>query len=657
VTGGTDFPPACTVRHGIEQKMRISHHHLTVSLAAFALAAAVPTFGPRAAQAADSSGVTVADNGAAFVMDNGLSRITIAKKGGLLTHIAENVDGKWIELADPKRAMYFDMNAGAKDLPADVAAKAPKAGYQWANTKSTDIVRNTPDLGEVVMTGVPGTYSPFSVDLHYIMVRGLSGYYAYAQFHHDASMPAGGVGQTRFVVVGGDLITDHIVDDARKGPVDRSPAVKTVSDATYLQQDGNVYCKYNNTCYLQDHYLHGMAGHGVGVWMVTPSNEYVNGGPTKQELTVHAGNSLLSMFIGGHYGASGADVDAGEEWTKVFGPVLVYLNKGATTDDMYADAKRQTAVERSEWPYNWVNNPAYAVSRGTVSGTLKLTDGAPTRGAMVVLAAAGGDWPMQAKGYQYWSGVGEAGQFAIPKVSPGQYSLYAYGANQFEQFEADNVTVAAGQTTALGTLDWKPVKHGQTIWQIGIPDRKTTEYKGGEDNWGPNGMRHWANFLRYPKDFPNDVSFTIGQSHEATDWNFAQWTSYSKNKYWRILFTLPKAATGTATLTLGIAASDPVNGHTTHTRIIVNGTAVGELHLPKSGAAAYRSGGSDSPYRVEYVTFDASLLKPGANVVELGDEKATPFPPITDPASPIPPSDLGAIGAVMYDAIRLEIGQ
>lgn len=633
--------------------MTIKNYTLSASAVAIILLAGCTI----ATAATAAPPVTAADTGAAFVLDNGLARITIAKKGGLITNIAENVAGKWVELADSKRAMYFDMNAGAKDLPADVAAKAPKAGYQWANTKSTDIVRNSPELAEVVMTGVPGTYAPFAVDLHYAMLRGVSGYYAYAQFHHDPSLPGGGVGQTRFVVVGGPLITDHIIDDNRKGPVDRSPSVKTVSDATYLQSDGNVYCKYNNTVFMRDHYLHGMTGNGVGVWMVTPSNEYVNGGPIKQELTVHAENSLLSMFIGGHYGAAGAEVAAGEDWTKVFGPVLVYLNKGATTDDMYADAKRQTAAERSAWPYTWVSNPAYSVARGSVSGTIRLTDGTPTTGATVVLAAPGGDWPLQGKGYQFWSGIGDGGQFTISKVSPGKYSLYAYGANQFEQFEADNVTVTAGQATNLGTLDWKPVKHGQTLWQIGTPDRKTTEFKDGEDNWGPNGMRHWANFLRYPKDFPNDVTFTIGQSHEATDWNFAQWTSYVKNKYWRILFNVAKPMSGTATMTFGIAASEPVGSHITHTRIIVNGKDVGELKLTKSGAATYRSGGSDSTYRVEYVTFDASLLKPGANTVELGDAKATPFPPITDPNSQVPPATMGAVGAVMYDAIRLEVGQ
>ena len=92
------------------------------------------------------------------------------------------------------------------------------------------------------------------------------------------------------------------------------------------------------------------------------------------------------MFIGGHFGGAGPSVTAGEPWSKLFGPVLVYLNKGATTDDMYADAQRQSADEQSKWPYEWVNNPEYPVSRGTVSGIIHLTDGESTKGAIIVLA-------------------------------------------------------------------------------------------------------------------------------------------------------------------------------------------------------------------------------------------------------------------------------
>ncbi len=415
--------------------------------AATCIGAACAIFGAGNAEAQQAPPVVAAAVEGGITMQNGIVSITVNKKS-YLSSILYKHNGQTVAMGNHGFSMYFDSNAGAEGLPADVAAKAPKAGYQpmAEYCKSIQIVSSTPDAAEVVASGGPTTYLPFETDVHYIMKRGLSGFYTYVVFHHAPDMTAGGIGQTRFVIRGpkaSTLYTDHVVDDARFGPIDRSPDVKAVSDATYLLQDGNVYCKYDNTAFLENHHVHGMTGHGVGIWMVNASEEYVNGGPIKQELTVHADNSLLNMLDGGHYGASGVHVDKGTDWRKVYGPFLVYINSGATTEEMFADAKRQTAVEVQAWPYKWVSDPDFPVVRGTVSGVLKLTDGESTAGAHVVLAAPGSDWTQQANGYEFWTTCAADGSFTIPKVRPGSYALYAYGANQFEQLEKDGVSVTS----------------------------------------------------------------------------------------------------------------------------------------------------------------------------------------------------------------------
>lgn len=598
--------------------------------------------------------VTASSNDKEIVLENGILSLKIDRQSSNVVALAYQ-HGQNIEVGKRGQSMYFDSNGGTTGLAADVAAKAPRAGYMplGAYIQSVELTTNTSDLAEVVAKGGPTTYLQFSTEIHYIMKRGLSGYYAYCIYSHGPGMAAGTVGQSRFVVrgpAGPGLFTDVAVDDARFGPVDESPDLKTVSDATFLQQDGNVYCKYDNSAFMANHHVHGMLGHGIGIWMINPSEEYVNGGPIRQELTVHQDNTLLNMLQGGHFGAGGISVAADEEWSKFYGPFLVYLNNGPSTAAMLADAKRQAEVEEANWPYTWVNSADYPTQRGTVTGRLKLTDGESAARAWVVLAAPGGDWSMQAKNYEFWTQAGADGSFTIPKVRPGSYALYAYGADQFEQFEQDGVTVVGDRTSNLGVVDWHPVEHGHTLWQIGTPDRTTLKYRGGQDNWGPDGMRHWANFMTYPQNFPNDVTFTVGKSVEATDWNYAQWTWYCKKPYWSIDFTVPHALTGTATLTFGIAASDPLHGRTTHTLVKVNGRQVGELKLVKSGAASYRSSGEDSFYQLVYVTFQAALLTGGANEITLGDADATPFPSKAEQM-------LGRVGSVMYDAIRLEVGK
>jgi rhamnogalacturonan endolyase len=386
-----------------------------------------------------------------------------------------------------------------------------------------------------------------------------------------------------------------------------------------------------------------LAGHGLGEWMITPSNEYVGGGPYKQDLMVHQDNTLLSMFVGGHYGANGIRVAAGENWDKVFGPVFLYYNHSEESDPdrnvaaLWADAKNQAAAQMAEWPYQWVQRDDYPLERGSVTGQIKLADGTSTRGVWAMLVPPDDDWEGNVKGYDFWSPVDATGHFKIDKVRPGTYALVVCGADQFEPFRKENVVVPASAND-LGTIVWTPVTHGTYLWQIGYADRSSAEFKHGDD------ARHWENFAYYITDFPNDVSYTIGKSDYSKDWNYAQWTLYNKVPYWLIHFHLHKALTGHATLTIGMAASSDST-----LLVSVNGQQVSSLKMPKTGTAFYRSGNQDSQYHAYLVTFDASMLKAGDNEIRLAADGAKPFPAGVDALT------IGAPGGFMYDAIRLEV--
>jgi rhamnogalacturonan endolyase len=548
--------------------------------------------------------------------------------------ILYTVNGKTTEMSDGRRAIYFD-SGGDRIYP--------------VQDGDMQIVTNTPDRAEIMWAGAPTTGGfnfNFDTEFHVIMLRGVSGYYLYAVYKHPADLPAANVGETRFVLYGPPaqtLFTNHIVDDIRQGDPPQGPWVRKVQDTTWQWPDGTIYTKYNYSAFLADHHLHGLVGHGLGEWMITPSNEYVGGGPYKQDLMVHADNTLLSMFVGGHYGANGIRVAAGENWDKIFGPVFLYYNHSELSDPqrnkaaLWADAKKQAAAQLALWPYKWVARDDYPLARGTVSGQIKLADGTSTRGAWAMLVPPDDDWEANIKGYDFWSPVDATGHFKIGKVRPGTYALVVAGADQFEPFRKENVVVTAAASD-LGTIIWTPVTHGTYLWQIGYADRSTAEFKHGDD------ARHWENFAYYITDFPNDVNYTIGKSDFAKDWNYAQWTLYNKQPYWSIHFNLPKALTGQATLTIGMAAS---SGSTL--LVSVNGQSVSSLPMPKTGTAFYRSGNQDSQYHVCLVTFDAALLVAGDNEIRLAASDAKPFPAGVDALT------IGAPGGFMYDAIRLEV--
>lgn len=600
---------------------------------------------------ADAPPVKVTEDGNKFILDNGTVILEISKERSQITSIQYRHNGKATELS---KTMYFSSAASPTDPN---APRPPKGSIGTPQGRPNRLLQRGPDVAEVVMENGPSPTYPFHTETHYLLPRGESGFYAYQIYSHPADQPGGSVGEARFVIKGPQgpsLFDTHVVDAQRMAPYNTSPVVRQVSDATFLLEDGKIYTKYDNSAFMGDHYFHGMTGHGVGLWMINASNEYVNGGPLKQELTVHYDNTLLNMLEGGHYGGSAITCGDREAYTKFYGPFLVYMNSGKDTQAMFRDAERRTEQEKGKWPYAWVNHPEYPLNRGTVTGQIKLSPTIqqprnatpPTvAGAWAILAEPGGNWPLQARNYQFWTKVGTDGKFTIPKVRPGTYTLYVCGGNQFEQYIQNEIKVEAGRTNDLGPLTWKPVTHGKMLWQIGVADRATTEFHDG------NNVRHYANYLRYAKDFPDDVIFTIGKGREQTDWNFAQWTWYSKRPYWTIRFDGTDRfanSNGKATLTLGIAATNPLRGRHTNLQIRVNGHEVQVLHLEKSGAAAYRSGGQDSLYRVEYVQFPANLLKSGQNEITLGHTDATQLPDEEE-------QKRGQVGCIMYDAIRLEV--
>ena len=61
-----------------------------------------------------------------------------------------------------------------------------------------------------------------------------------------------------------------------------------------------------------------------------------------------------------------------------------------------------------------------------------------------------------------------------------------------------NITVEAGKSLDLGKLDWKPVRYGRQLWDIGYPDRTGGKFFKGD---GANYWL-WGWNLRYAAAVP-----------------------------------------------------------------------------------------------------------------------------------------------------------
>jgi rhamnogalacturonan endolyase len=347
----------------------------------------------------------------------------------------------------------------------------------------------------------------------------------------------------------------------------------------------------------------------------------VNGGPMKQELTVHATTKtplILKMLQGEHFGASAQTFESPDQ--KIYGPYFVYLNSAADHAAMITDAKQMAEQEVTLWPYQWMDHPLYPTERTSVSGRINIKNDMSPEGLMVVLAQPGIDIYDQGKEYMFWSKTNVDGDFLIPHVRAGNYTLYAFATNGriTDEFQRDNVVIS-GNETDLGTITWAPTQYEYLLWQIGQSDRKAGEFKLG------NVARRYGLW----DDVPPNLTYVVGSSSDANDWYYAQ----TKPGSWTVQFNLDQSFTGDAVLTIGIAgaANDPL------VEVYVNDSKQTTLSFGND-RSVYRSANTGGKHQIKPITFPANLLKTGENTVV--------FKLLS----------VGNRGGLMYDVVKLEAG-
>ncbi|KAF7848961.1 hypothetical protein BT93_L1395 [Corymbia citriodora subsp. variegata] len=445
------------------------------------------------------------------------------------------------------------------------------------------------------------TVVPLNIDKRYIVRRGCSGFYAYGIFERSKGLPDIEMDQVRIVYrLQNEKFHFMALSDDRQRvmptPKDRltgqqlaySEAV-LLTNPINLELKGEVDDKYQYSCENQDNRVHGWicSDPPMGFWLITPSNEFRTAGPVRQELTSHVGPTTLSMFVSTHY--AGKEVvmkfRGGEPWKKVFGPVLVYLNSVPPKEDsssLWQNAKRQMYMESETWPYNFVESEDFLSSkeRGMVVGQLVVRDrfinmrSVWGEFAYVGLASPGevGSWQRENKGYQFWCRADRKGNFVINNVRAGEYNLYGWVPGIIGDYKYQgNVTILPGSAINLGTLVYEPLRHGPTIWEIGIPDRTASEFYVPEPyptlmnnlytNKTQHRFRQYGLWARYADLYPrSDLVFHVGGDDYRKDWFFAHVTRNVYNNTfkattWQIVFELMTVRDADYVLQLALASA------------------------------------------------------------------------------------------------------
>ncbi len=723
---------------------------------------------PRLARPAAGAPVTVKQDDATFTLDNGIVTARISKRTGFLESLVyrgletmghDQGGGGGIWEQNPSGAAK--VGGLTQSLTIDPSAN----GGERAEVSVKGVTKGDPKAGLSGGSpgGAPGGMINCDLEIRYALGRGESGVYTYAIFSHPTGYGPLNVPESRFITFISQTFNWLSVDADRnmlecapldwgKGAVVHAKEQRIMSQGVYRNSVEHKY-SYNAVQYKVPAYGWSSTRDHVGIWFINPTIEYLSGGATKQELDCHYGDNgnpdpiILDYWRGTHYGGGAScNVAAGEAWSKVVGPIYVYVNAldqfqtpsqadidtlAATAGDptvppawhnngtaLWQDALRQAKVEKGKWPYDWVNGVDYPhkSERGRVTGQLVLDDSQATTNALPHLtvglaypdlpplpftprafpapppggpapgqfagAPGGGprrgfggrgrftppprDWVHDAKHYQFWNDGTEDGKFTITNVRPGTYTLHAFADGVLGEYAQAKITVAAGQDLDLGRIEWKPVRYGRQVWEIGYPDRTGGKFfKGdGADYW------LWGWGLRYPLLFPNDITYTIGKSDYHKDWFFEQvphgestawinpeakdpanqrfgwlktgitgadgstdpWTVYGRGRAttWTIKFNLDKAGQGTAALRIALAGAD-----TFQLGVAVNGRNVGDIHPVSTNALRYNT--DKGVWQEQTLKFDAAKLKAGENELQLT----------------VPAGDLTS--GVVYDYLRLEL--
>ncbi|XP_070033040.1 uncharacterized protein [Nicotiana tomentosiformis] len=504
--------------------------------------------------------------------------------------------------------------------------------------------------------------APLNVDKRYIMLRGSSGFYSYGIVEHLKGWPDVMLDELRiafklskslfyYMAISDDhrqRVMPPEEDRASGQVLDFKEAVKLTNPSNPKLKD-EVDDKYQYSDEIKNIKVHGWISDTphMGFWVISPSYEYCNGGPMKQDLTSHVGPTFMAVFFSSPYAAPllGVSLTNGEAWRKVFGPVFFYVNSDSGIDHtvFWEDAKRQMNEETTKWSYDFPTSIDYphANERGSVTGQLVVharyinEDLFPAKNAYIGLANPGvlGSWQSETKGYQFWTQTDDSGYSKISNVRPGIYGVYS----KIKYQELSNRQIDL---------------FGPTLWEIGFPDRTAAEFfipdplPGFQNylyiNTTIHKFRQYGLWNRFADLYPNgDLVYKVGVSDFRKDWFFAHVTRRNlDNTYgpttWQISFDLTNV--------------DP-NG-IYYLRIALASASYGHLQVwiytpskPRPWFDTLQIGQSNAIARHGihglYMTFDiqfpGNLLQIGKNIIYLKQASAN-----------------GPFNGLMYDYIRLE---
>ncbi|KAI5436093.1 hypothetical protein KIW84_022513 [Lathyrus oleraceus] len=532
-------------------------------------------------------------NSAQVVISNGIISLTLSNPRGYVKGVSyAGIDNVLDEKNEENDRGYLDISSGKLT--------------QRVHGTHFSVITHKENIVEVSFlrtwrSSMDASNVPINMDQRYIVRSGDSGFYSYVIFERPKGFPAITIDQIRIVYKLNEARFNYMaISDTRQRKMPSMRDRKTGQELAYPEAvqlknpsnpefKGEVDDKYQYSSENQYNQVNGWitadSEKPVGFWIITPSNEFRNGGPIKQDLTSHVGPTCLFMFVSTHYAGKQVEIEfqQGEAYKKVFGPIFVYLNSAPSNNQfksLWSDAKQKLLNELKNWPYDFPQSKDFIPpnQRGTLLGNLRVQDGGNksqnAKKAYIGLALPGpaGSWQRESKGYQFWTRSYLNGNFIIKNIVPGTYNLFAWIPGFIGDYKYNyEITIKPGSTINLNSLVYNPPRNGPTLWEIGVPDRSAAEFFVPNPypyltnklyiNDPINKFRNYGLWNRYTELYPkHDIVYKVGVSKYQNDWFFAHVPRILENKTyqaatWNVKFELSNVLNGNYTLQLALASA------------------------------------------------------------------------------------------------------
>jgi rhamnogalacturonan endolyase len=494
--------------------------------------------------------VTVTDNGKSWTLDNGIVKATVSKDTGFMPSLIYH--GRQI----------LQASGGTWE-------HTPQGAPILTNTLTIDPAANGGERGEVAVKGVtngtfmltrsaPGGGTSCDMEIRYSLGKGDSGIYVYAIFNHPASYPAAGTGGEDRYIMRLNQSFDWITVDKDRNMLEAAPTdwgtgvvvhakeQRIMSKGVYKNSVEHKY-SYSGMQYVTKAYGWSDTTNHIGAWFINPTIEYLSGGPTRIDLDAHFGDNgdpepiILDYWHSGHYSGASTRIAAGEQWTKVIGPIFVYVNSldhpvpttqaerdtlaatagnptvpaswTANANALWTDATKQWKTENTRWPYEWVKGVDYTplAERGTVTGRIVLDDPLAPKGSSKKL-------PHLVVGLTHADAVAVPGA-AIPGGAGGGFGGGGFGGGAAGSGAAPAPAPAPGLRPAPAPGEASGAA-GATPGAGGARGFGRGGFGGGGGfgamNTGPGSWMHEAKYYQFFNDGTEDGKFAITKVRPGT---------------------------------------------------------------------------------------------------------------------------------------------